>query len=143
METASQINFVLIDDDEIFCDIMANYAKLRDISLDYFLSLGEMGSIGRLSNYQVAIVDFDLGQMNGVEIAEYLPAFFGNKPLILVSATEEERLNITSWPGSIKAFVHKGKGPAVILDTALEIARKHQEENPPSRPPTNELTKTG
>ena len=116
--------FVLIDDDEVFCDIMANYAKLRDIPLDFYLSLSEMGSIGRLSQYQVAIVDFDLGQMNGVEIAEYLPVFFGKMPLILISATEKERLSSENWPESIKAYVHKGKGPTAILDAALEVAQK-------------------
>ncbi len=116
--------FVLIDDDELFCDILANYAKLRDIPLDYYLSLSEMGSIGRLSQYHVAIVDFDLGQMNGVEIAEYLPVFFGGMPLVLISATEKERLATDKWPESIKAFVHKGEGPSAILDTALDVARR-------------------
>lgn len=123
-KTEEKSRFVLIDDDELFCDIMANYAKLRDIPLDYYLSLSEMGSIGRLSQYHVAIVDFDLGQMNGIEIAEYLPVFFGGMPLVLISATEKEHLASDKWPESIKAFVHKGSGPSAILDKALEVAQR-------------------
>lgn len=114
--------FVLIDDDEIFCAMMSNYAQLRDIPLDFFLSLGEMGSIGRLSDYELAIVDFDLGPMNGLEIAEYLPALFGDMPLILISATDRAFHAGKNWPASIKAFVHKERGPSAILDAAMSVA---------------------
>src|SRR5690606_21313433 len=73
MDTRPTRKMDLIDDDDAFCSIMASFASSRGLRLDYYTSLQDMGSVGRLSEYALAIVDFDLGSINGVEIAEYLP----------------------------------------------------------------------
>jgi two-component system response regulator HydG len=117
---------VLIDDDVGFCKIMSRFAQSRGIKLDCFASLLEMGSLGRLSNYAAAIVDFDLGPMNGVEIAEYLPAFFGDMPMVLISGKLRQKSG-KDWPRSIRRFVHKDAGPDAVLDAALSLL----EEKPP------------
>ena len=116
---------VLIDDDETFCQIIRNFAASRGIVLDSFTSLEQMGSLGKLSDYAVAIVDYDLGsQLNGLEIAEYLPAFFGEMPMILVSGRDRRASNKV-WPRSIKSFVHKDLGPDAILDLAQAWMHEH------------------
>jgi DNA-binding response OmpR family regulator len=109
---------VLIDDDPAFCSIMASFATSRGLCLDYYSNLQEMGFLGKLSSYSVAIVDFDLGTMSGIEIAEYLPIFFGDMPMVLVSGMHrDERGRL--WPKSVKEFVHKDEGPDAILDAAV------------------------
>lgn len=112
---------VLIDDDVQFCTIMAHYATSRGLTLDYYSDLQEMGSLGKLSEYDVAIVDYDLGSINGVEIAEYLPIFFGDMPMILVSGRTRNESGDKKWPRSIKRFVHKDVGPDEILDSAINL----------------------
>ncbi len=115
---------VLIDDDISFCKMLSSFALSRGIHLDCFSSLQEMGFIGLMSRYDAAIVDFDLGSMNGIEIAEYLPAFFSEMPMILISGRDRRCKSGGHWPISIKSFIHKDQGPDAILDAALAIAEK-------------------
>lgn len=117
---------VLIDDDMAFGSIMTSFAMSRGLELDHFSTLQEMGSLGRLSEYCVAIVDYDLGAMNGVEIAEYLPVFFGEMPMVLISGMSRKSPSQIPWPKSIREFVHKDVGPDKILDIALKYVPKDQ-----------------
>src|SRR5690606_12932211 len=107
---------VLIDDDPAFCSIMASFAASRGIELHYFNTLQEMGSLGRLADYAAAIVDYDLGSMNGIEIAEYLPVFFNDMPMLLISGRSRSNSEKRPWPSSVRRFVHKDEGPDAILD---------------------------
>ena len=120
-------SFVLIDDDPLYCSIMSHVASTLGITLDYYTSLLEMGSIGRLASYQLAIVDYDLGPINGVEVAEYLPALLGSMPLVLISAKDRSAPEGTRWPDSVARFVNKGEGTEAILRAGCDIlaARSH------------------
>ena len=109
-------HFALIDDDMAFSLIMNRYAQTMGVGLDCFGSLAEVEFISKLSQYQGAIVDFDLGSMNGVEIASYCEALFpANYPIILISG-KERTFQRQKWPKSIRAFVHKNFGPETILN---------------------------
>jgi len=114
----------LIDDDAGFCKIMASFAKSRGIQLDCFSSLQDVGASGGLSGYMAAIVDFDLGQMNGVDIAEYLSAFMGGLPTVLISGRDRKRDTGRTWPICIESFIHKDQGPDAILDAATNIRKE-------------------
>lgn len=116
---------VLIDDDPAFCQIVASFAASRGLDLDYYSTLHEMGSLGKLSDYAIAIVDFDLGSMNGLEIAEYLPIFFGDMPMVLISG-KHRQAEATPWPKSIRTFIHKDQGPDAILDAAANLLESKQ-----------------
>ncbi len=111
--------FVLIDDDPLFGNIMVRVAKSRGADIDYFPSLLDMGSVGCLGQYDAAIVDYDLGNMTGVEIAEYLKVFFGDIPMVLVSSRHRDIMKPKSWPDSVRCFVHKSAGYEAILSEAL------------------------
>ena len=115
-------DFVLIDDDESFCHTLTYAARRRGLDLVFYNSLMEMGSIGAFTKYRVAIVDFQLEQMNGVEVAEYFPIFFHDMPVVLISSNDRsEGANPEhKWPKSIKQFVNKANGPDAIIDAALK-----------------------
>lgn len=118
---------VLIDDDPAYCSILSTFAHSRGLELDTYHSLQEMGSIGKMRDYALAIVDYDLGIMSGVEVAEYIPIFFGDMPLILISGNYRVRTEESTWPEAIKDFVHKGFGPDGILDVAMQHLPPHPE----------------
>lgn len=111
---------VLIDDDPLFGNIMARYAKSRGVEIDYFSSLLEMGSVGRLGEYDGAIVDYDLGDLTGIDIAEYLSVFFGDIPMVLVSSQQRDQSVPKTWPDSVRKFVHKNAGYDAIFTQTLE-----------------------
>ena len=115
---------VLIDDDSAFRTIMRAFAQSRGIQLDAFESLQSMGSIGALGKYSVAIVDYELGKMNGVEIAQYIPSLFKELPMVLISGRSRSATQQDPWPRCIKKFVHKDCGPDAIIDEALQLLRR-------------------
>jgi len=109
---------VLIDDDPIFLNLMEFAAEKAGFEVESYASLGELGHLGSIKKFDLAIVDYQLEQMTGVEIAEYFSVFFADIPLILVSANREENLDKTKWPKSITRFVSKHEGFSEVLNAA-------------------------
>lgn len=110
------VKLILIDDDRAFSLIMKDFAKTMGINLDCLHSLEELGSIGKLVCYDGAIIDFDLGDFNGIEIAQYFQSFFeAQKPVVLISGKDRSH-HSCSWPNVIQSFLHKDCGPQAILD---------------------------
>jgi len=104
--------------------------------INQLLQNPEMGSIGRFADYDVAIVDYDLGVVTGVDIAEYLPVFFGSMPMVLISASSLEDLEIDTLPDLVFAFLNKCDGFDAALTTAIEAARSVSD--PSYEPPHTE-----
>ncbi len=114
---------VLIDDDPSYTSILARCAAIEGIELDTFNSLSELGFVSLLRNYDVAIIDYDLGSLNGVEIAEYMSSLLNNMPMVLISASDRSA-EIAHCPCSVRAFLNKSAGFSKILDTARQCIAK-------------------
>ncbi|WP_141735096.1 response regulator [Oligoflexus tunisiensis] len=112
---------ILIDDDRSFGLIMKQCAIQRGVSLDYFESLADLGFVALVGSYDVAILDYDLGNMTGVEIGEYLAALFDRMPMLLISGTMRTPSPDEIRKGLVRPFLHKNSGYDRILTTALEL----------------------
>lgn len=123
------MDIVLIDDDPIFCSLMAEHARRMSVNLHFFHDLLEVQNSGNMQKYQVAILDYQLEQMNGLEVANWIPSFFNDMPIILVSYADrnEENTNAT-WPGSVRCFVHKREGVKSILAHAVALRNQLKQE---------------
>ncbi|RYZ55942.1 MAG: response regulator [Proteobacteria bacterium] len=108
---------VLIDDDPSYTAIIARCAEREGIELDTFNSLSELGFVSLLRNYDVAIIDYDLGTLNGVEIAEYMSSLLDDMPMVLISASDRSD-EISEAPCCVRAFINKSAGFNKILETA-------------------------
>jgi DNA-binding NtrC family response regulator len=118
-----RIRLVLIDDDPLIGMLACAIASDMDVDIDAYESLMDLG-IGRLGQYDAAIVDYDLGrEINGVEIGEYLSSLFGGIPMILISGSQRQSTADHPWPPSIYGFIHKCAGWDTILATAIHAAR--------------------
>lgn len=113
---------VLIDDDPTYRRILAHCAAEEGVELDVFESLMDLGSVGLLGRYDAAIVDYDLGELSGPEIGEYVSALFRDLPLLLVSSKPRDDEG-SMWPDSIRKFVNKGQGYSYTLMEAVRLAR--------------------
>ena len=119
--------FLLIDDDPTYLAIMKRAAELEEIDLHCCQSLVELGSVGALAKYQVVLLDYNLGEMTGVEIAEYLGKLIDEVPTVLVSASDcyDQSHN---WPKAIKRFVKKSEGYSTALKAAVAIEKQASQE---------------
>jgi CheY-like chemotaxis protein len=110
-------NILLIDDDPTFGKIMERIASKLDVPFTYYKSINELTDVSSW-NFDVAIVDYDLGAVNGFELTAYMEDFTSDLPVVLVS--QNKNLTSRKWPVSVRDFVHKGLGPYAIFDAVFE-----------------------
>ena len=111
---------LLVDDDPIFNKVMQRTASTAGIRIESCSRVEDVG-VANPAAYQVHIIDFDLGFVNGFELARYMENYAVVEiPVIVISHSNLPR-NLF-WPDSIREFVHKRLGPFAILDAALEAS---------------------
>jgi DNA-binding NtrC family response regulator len=111
---------VLFDDDPLFGKAMERAARLSQVSL---ASIADAKDVEKIANMQfdVAIVDFDLGDITGVEVAEFLCDVATRLPMLMISHTDRCSTVDLPWPRAVKGFVNKHYGPDTILEEALDV----------------------
>lgn len=107
----------LVDDDPIFCKLMERTAKQTGDHLESFNSLTQLGD-SDLSGFDVGIVDFDLGCVDGVELAAYIENQLGRIPLVFISSTDRRKELIARRESGQAKFISKLDGPSKILEMA-------------------------
>ena len=121
--------YLLIDDDATYRAIMVRCAQMAGMELEAYESLADLGSVGLLGRFDTAIVDYNLDQMTGVEIADYLDHLFTDVPMVLVSSAEQLP-DGRPWPQSIKMFVKKSRGYTFVLEQAKRCASGWSKASP-------------
>ena len=117
---------LLIDDDPEFGAVVQTLAAAKGIPLVYYQSLMDMGTFARLGEFDVAIIDYKMDALNGIEVAEYIEVFFSDIPVILVSAANLEDISEALWPRCVRRFVSKDIGVYGILNSAMELVQSKQ-----------------
>jgi len=112
---------LVIDDDPAFGQIMKALAEARGIQCDWVPSLESLGRVGRVGDYDLAILDYFLERFTGGEIAEYVDVFFSKIPVVIVSSRPDIHAQQRNWPKCVRLFVDKATGARSILDLALGL----------------------
>ncbi|HYX33532.1 MAG TPA: hypothetical protein VE954_10490 [Oligoflexus sp.] len=115
-----QPRIVLIDDDPVYGAVIGRWAALEGVKMDVFNSLDDLGFVGLLAKYDVAIVDYDLGDISGKDVADYMTTLFGNKPMVMISVVDRSK-EMMSCPSCVKTFMKKSAGYEKILNAALKL----------------------
>jgi hypothetical protein len=93
----------------------------KGLDLDVFASLEELGFVGLLARYDVAIVDNDLADVTGLDVAAYMATFFGDKPVLLIGDRNLKQEQLASL-SCVKGFMAKSQGHRHILMAAVNLA---------------------
>jgi CheY-like chemotaxis protein len=109
---------LIVDDDAIFTQILSRAATRKGILSKTVSNLSDVGHPTSW-DFDVAVVDYDLKIVNGVEFTDYLNHFGASFPIILVSGRNRE--DDGSWPANIRSFVRKDKGNEAILDEIKRV----------------------
>jgi DNA-binding response OmpR family regulator len=130
---------LIIDDDGTFGHLLETVATAQGFAAECRTSLVDLGTFARIKEFDVAIVDFYLGNIRGDEIAEYVESFFGHIPVVIASGRDFRAEEVASWPGAVRQFVAKSAGADAIVAAAREVldrARgRHRGADPtPPRP---------
>ncbi|HYX31569.1 MAG TPA: response regulator [Oligoflexus sp.] len=112
-------SLLLIDDDPVFGRIMGQTADNLNLNLDFVESVDRIGFISGMADYDIIIVDQHMNHMSGLEVAAYVPAFYAEKTVVLISSSHLIREGGLELPTYISAFVHKDEGCYRVLKQAL------------------------
>jgi CheY-like chemotaxis protein len=116
IEEATRI--LLVDDDPTFGVVMSRAAEQLRAHITYCKSLEEVKRVAGW-NFDVAIVDYDLGSSTGVEVARFLQSHPKKIPVIIVSQSQRVDTPISDWPEVVKGFMQKGLGHFALLEAAF------------------------
>jgi len=108
---------LLVDDDPLFGKILKQEAKKNNISVVVCISLDNPELLAG-QKFDAAVVDYDLGNMTGPELGNYLVATLGEIPILLISGKQRE---MAADGAKIKGFVLKEAGYQAILEAALGL----------------------
>jgi CheY-like chemotaxis protein len=108
---------LLIDDDLTFGRILAKAAQRSHLELIECNSVKQVNRIPKW-NFDVALIDYDLGDITGVQLSDVIGRL-RDMPVLLLS--QYKQITVRQWPSRIKGFLHKSAGPFVILQAAVDL----------------------
>jgi DNA-binding NtrC family response regulator len=113
-------HILLVDDDPIYCKMMARTARDLKIDLRTCKSMSDVLAVYQDAEYfDVAILDYSFGTLTAEEVA---PLLNQKMPLLLISQNQRSETSYSKWPYPIRSFLPKSLGNASILQTALGYA---------------------
>ncbi len=123
-----QPRILLIDDDPTFGMILSRLAQAKGVPLRYYSSAREAYRQVDDLKADLALIDFNLGEVNGVQLSRHVERIAGKIPTILISS-----MNVPGdivWPESVSHFISKKEGAERLLLQALEFYRALKAEKP-------------
>ena len=109
---------LVVDDDPVFVKTISEVAKQQRIPITSFSSPMEAYRATQAIKFDVAILDYDLGKVTGVQLARHLLRTAQSPVLIVSNCTD---LGNNQWPHSIKKFLPKSLGAQALLVEALMV----------------------
>lgn len=98
---------LLIEDDKVIADSLLNFLKEKNILLDYTAD-GAIGLDMALSrNYEIIILDYNLPNLNGLEITKKLRAKKNNTPIIMLSVRSELEDKLSLLNSGVDDYITK------------------------------------
>jgi hypothetical protein len=114
---------LLVDDDDMYGRLMHAQADRLGIDLTYCRGIDEFLRTGSLSQFDVVLLDYDLGWIKGSALAEFCQVFFAQVPVVIVSSTSDWWFKTgLRYPQCVKCFIHKETPLDSALARALDAA---------------------
>lgn len=141
MPEKQNISLLLVDDDPVFTAIFSKYARNQGVNLDVINEVSNLHDLAQ-KPYDGLIVDYDLGCINGVELAHYLSRHGAEQsreqklPVLLISQTPREAELKSLYGDSMRSFfVCKSEGLPNIFSLARSMVKEPIAAPEPSSEP--------
>lgn len=121
-----QSRILVIDDDPVFRAIIVKMGGVLGLRVDAIESMLDLDPFSKINEYQAAIIDYYLGQHDGMDLITQLRPFFASIPTLLVSADSSVALKCQRelMPG-ICEFAPKTMGAFKILEIVKDLIARH------------------
>lgn len=114
---------LVVDDDRVFCKAIAAVGRKLGIAV-IFATTAKQVEIVRYLSFDAVIVDCDLHETSGIQLAGELRSLTEQKiPVLLTSHVDRGETIANRWPRTVKGFIPKSDGYQALLDAA--VAARH------------------
>jgi DNA-binding NarL/FixJ family response regulator len=118
MDTRSRL--ALIDDDRAWRETLAEYLEAKGFEV-YPAESGRLGlDLVRAKDIRLAVIDFHLGEMDGLELLRRLQLARPAIMAFLTSSDEDPTLPARAFAEGARAFFSKTTAPAIFLRTLMQ-----------------------
>ncbi len=124
-ESNKPTQMLLIDDDPDFGHLSQAVASSFGIDLHYRAKISS-SDFGKLQNYAVIIIDYQLVEQNGLDVARSI-AFDPLMPLpaLVITSSKQSWTSIPQdWPQAIKRFIPKRMGVRALILSAYTLSKQ-------------------
>ena len=111
---------LVIDDDDFFRTTVMELLNSKGFVAEGCKSLNELGRVSLLGSYDLVVLDYCLPDLDGLEIAAYIDAFFDEIPVILVSFKNIREINPEHWPRCVQRFWEKSESIEDLIEAVQE-----------------------
>lgn len=116
--SAAGMRLFAVEDDPLFAKLLKRAAERVGATLDVFDPDQDFNRLPLDGDYDAGIVDFNLGHLNGAQIA----ALYSETPVLMTSVSALNMLETKPWPMSVRSFMPKRRGVKALVDTSIRLA---------------------
>ena len=98
-------------------------AASRGWQVQHYPSMEDLGFLGRVREFDAAIVHQDLHPLSGLELAEYLEKFLLSLPMVLLTSKAWQASAAEELPKNIVSCLPCAEEPAGVLSRVEEAMR--------------------
>jgi CheY-like chemotaxis protein len=122
MKTRGKV--LVIDDDKLFGKLVSTYGIQIGHKIDAVQSINEVQNLQNLASYELLLVDYDLEDMTGIEIAEFLKEKIPHTPVVMISATNRPWQEDMGHLENVIGFASKWGGHESVIEEAFSMIKQ-------------------
>ncbi len=128
-----KLKILLVEDDEddylITRDLLGEIKDMR-FALDWVTTYNEAVEVMSQNNHDVCVIDYYLGEFNGVDLLREAKKRGSRKPMILLTGARDKMVDIEAMKAGASDYLVKGQISPYLLERSLRysVAQKQSEE---------------
>jgi len=125
------INILLVEDDTTFSAIIENYLKKNGYHVDPYFSVSNGIDALKKNKYDLVLLDYRLGDGNGLEVLDYMQADEIDIPTIIMTAFSDVRTAVKAMRKGVYDYITKPVNPDELLMILKEALSNPSEKSSP------------
>ncbi|HSV86636.1 MAG TPA: response regulator [Levilinea sp.] len=123
-------HILLVEDDEEDYLLVKNYLQVtrgHDIQLDWALSYAEGVRKIAARRYDVALIDYNLGDQNGLDLTRAVRQQGNNLPIILFTGHGNYEIDLLAMKAGVTDYMSKSEVTPQLMERAIRYAIEHRQ----------------
>ena len=123
MDSQLAAKVMLVDDEEEFIELMSQRLETRGLKVTAVTSGEEALTMTDDQNIDVAVVDFAMPGINGIEATGKVKDVFPNIQIVILTVSEQEGRIFNALQNGATGYLLKKSSPEDILDAVMSVTK--------------------